>query len=132
LYQAIALAEQEIILASSSIGIQSTQPLAGQIKLAEAEAVEIGVTSGVREGVIVIIGVGVTAGTSVLDIGRKRAARTPMRIPKRIKAIPIKKIRRKPEELDDEGTVVIGSGGIGGVSWYIGWEIDSGDWDWEV
>ena len=130
MYQFIASVEHEIVLDSSSIGIQSTQPLAGQIKL--AEAVETGVTSGVREGVIVIIGVGVTTGTSALGIGRKRAARTPMRIPKRIKAIPIKKIRRKPEELDDEGTLVIGSGGIGGVSWYIGWEIDSGGWDWEV
>lgn len=126
MYQVIASAEQEIILASSSIGIQSTQPFSGQIKLTEAEAVEIGVISGVREGVMVIIGVGATIGTSVLGIGRKRAAVTPMRIPKRTRAMTIKKFFRKPDFLDDEGISLTGRGDFGGIPWYVGGEIGSG------
>jgi|GEM_PF-2264428 len=122
----MASVEQEIFLASSSIGIQSTQPFVGQTKLTEPETVEIGVTSGVREGVIVIAGVGVVIGTSVPGIGRKRAATIPMRIPKRTRAMTIKKVFRKPDFLDDKGISLTGRGDFRGVSWYIGGEIDSG------
>lgn len=61
---------------------------------------------------IAIVGVGV--GTiEVLGVGRKREARTPMRTPKRIKAMTMKNVLRKPDGLDDEGVVWIWGDGDG-------------------
>lgn len=72
----------------------------------------------VATGVTSSVGVGIEVGAEVgveLVMGRKRAASTPTRVPKRIKAIIIKKVFRKPDFLDDEGAVCAGRGGVDGV-----------------
>lgn len=78
----------------------------------------------VRATAIVGVGVGVMA---VPGVGRKREARTPVRTPKRTRATTMKKMRRKPEELDDEGVVGLGRGELGNVSgWDANGKIGSG------
>ena len=68
--------------------------------LISAEGVAAGVTMTVGDGVIRTVGVGVATGVIVVvGIGRYFEARTPMRIPRRIRATTIKKVLRKPDFL---------------------------------
>lgn len=52
------------------------------------------------------------------DIGRKRAARTPRRTPRRIKAKPTRRVR--PNEEEGSRLFAVGSGRLGGDSGGIG------------
>ena len=70
----------------------------------------LGSTTGVKDGVKEIVGVGVVIGLGLFTgKGMNLAATTPIKIPKRIRARPVKKIRAKPEWLDDEGATWDGS-----------------------
>jgi len=54
---------------------------------------------GMAEGVISAVGVGVRVTVAVEANGRKRATTTPIRMPRRTRAITIKKVLRKPDFL---------------------------------
>lgn len=104
--------------------------------LSSDDCVEIGVTAGgiTIEGVTVIVGIVGVIGVVVPDMGRRREARTPIRVPKRIRARTIRKVFKKPDFLDDEGAVGLGRGELGNVSgWDANGKIGSGlvDWGWE-
>lgn len=87
-----------------------------------------GVTNSVGVGVSKTVGVGVGVGVIVaLGMGMYLAASTPIRIPKRIKAITIKNVFKKPD-LGLAGVTVSGIGVAGAITcgdgfWNTGWEI---------
>ena len=104
----------------------------------ETERTGVSEASGVMEeervGVGVRVGVGEGVGTDDGAVGRKRAAKTPVRIPKRIRAITAKKVLRKEELLLGLGLVWGDDGASWGDVGWLGKEIDSSgrDWGWET